>query len=144
MSENSKTEWKDHTFKPREGCEKVGRCCNHCHAEEQCALPAALRSNCGPGAPRRRTSAADFRKPLRFTAAHAEFLEEHGRRRARSAHRTPMYSTTRRILIAPETRRYQPRLQRSAPRLEISARYNCTTAPERVAWVQVSCVLRPS
>jgi hypothetical protein len=61
------------------------------------ASPAALRSNCGPGAPRRRTSAADFRKPRQWAAAHAEFFEKSMAAGACSARRSPMYSTTRLI-----------------------------------------------
>ena len=36
--------------------------------------------NWGPGAPRRRTSAANWCKPLRWNANHAAFFAEHGRR----------------------------------------------------------------
>lgn len=36
--------------------------------------------NWGPGAPRRRTSTANWRKPLQWNAAHAAFASVHGRR----------------------------------------------------------------
>lgn len=36
--------------------------------------------NWGPGAPRRRTSASNWNKPLAWNAAHAEFFAQHGRR----------------------------------------------------------------
>jgi protein gp37 len=36
--------------------------------------------NWGPGAPRRRTSTSNWRKPLAWNAAHAEFFAQHGRR----------------------------------------------------------------
>ncbi|MCW3522077.1 phage Gp37/Gp68 family protein [Burkholderia cenocepacia] len=81
MSENSKIEWTDHTFNPWEGCQKVGPGCDHCYAEARNArFGGGTAVNWGPGAPRRRTSAANWRKPLAWEAAHAEFFATHGRR----------------------------------------------------------------
>lgn len=81
MAENSKIEWTDHTFNPWEGCQKVGPGCDHCYAETRNARFAGGQAvNWGPGAMRRRTSAATWRKPLAWNAAHAEFFAEHGRR----------------------------------------------------------------
>lgn len=81
MAENSAIEWTDHTFNPWEGCQKVGPGCDHCYAETRNARFAGGQAvNWGPGAPRRRTSAANWRKPLAWNAAHAEFFEQHGRR----------------------------------------------------------------
>ncbi|MCA3233730.1 MAG: phage Gp37/Gp68 family protein [Cupriavidus sp.] len=81
MSENSKIEWTDHTFNPWEGCQKVGPGCDHCYAETRNARFAGGQAiNWGPGAPRRRTSPANWRKPLSWNAAHAKFFAEHGRR----------------------------------------------------------------
>lgn len=81
MSENSKIEWCDHTFNPWEGCQKVGPGCDHCYAETRNArFAGGTAINWGPGAPRRRTSAANWRKPLAWEAAHAEFGAAHGRR----------------------------------------------------------------
>jgi protein gp37 len=81
MSENSKIEWTDHTFNPWEGCQKVGPGCDHCYAETRNArFGAGVAVNWGPGAPRRRTSAANWRKPLQWNAAHREFYAAHGRR----------------------------------------------------------------
>lgn len=81
MSENSKIEWTDHTFNPWEGCQKVGPGCDHCYAETRNARYAGGQAvNWGPGAPRRRTSAGNWRKPLAWNAAHAEFFAQHGRR----------------------------------------------------------------
>lgn len=81
MSENSKIEWTDHTFNPWEGCQKVGPGCDHCYAETRNARFAGGQAvNWGPGAPRRRTSASNWRKPLAWNAAHAEFVAAHGRR----------------------------------------------------------------
>ncbi|ABE29873.1 phage Gp37/Gp68 family protein [Paraburkholderia xenovorans LB400] len=81
MSENSKIEWTDHTFNSWEGCQKVSPGCDHCYAEARNARFAGGSAiNWGPGAPRRRTSAANWRKPLQWNANHASFFAEHGRR----------------------------------------------------------------
>lgn len=69
MSENSKIEWTDHTFNPWEGCTKVGPGCDHCYAEARNArFGGGIAVNWGPGAPRRRTSASNWRKPLQWNA----------------------------------------------------------------------------
>ena len=60
---NSHIEWTDHTFNPWEGCTKVSPGCAHCYAEARNQRFAA-GANWGPGAPRRRTSAANWRQPL--------------------------------------------------------------------------------
>ncbi|KVV49684.1 hypothetical protein WK90_01785 [Burkholderia cepacia] len=81
MSENTKIEWCDHTFNPWEGCQKVGPGCDHCYAETRNArFAGGTAVNWGPGAPRRRTSPANWRKPLAWEAAHAGFFAAHGRR----------------------------------------------------------------
>ena len=81
MSENTKIEWCDHTFNPWEGCQKVGPGCDHCYAETRNARFAGSAAvNWGPGAPRRHTGAANWRKPLAWNKAHAEFFAAHGRR----------------------------------------------------------------
>jgi len=81
MSENSKIEWTDHTFNPWEGCQKVGPGCDHCYAETRNArFAGGTAINWGPGAPRRRTSPANWRKPLQWNKAYAEFFAQHGRR----------------------------------------------------------------
>ncbi|WP_354684420.1 phage Gp37/Gp68 family protein [Cupriavidus necator] len=81
MSENSKIEWTDHTFNPWEGCQKVSPGCDHCYAETRNArFAGGTAINWGPGAPRRRTSASNWRKPLAWNANHDAFFAEHGRR----------------------------------------------------------------
>lgn len=81
MSENSKIEWCDATFNPWEGCTKIGPGCDHCYAEARNArFGGGTAPNWGPGAPRRRTSPANWRKPIAWNAAHAEFFATHGRR----------------------------------------------------------------
>lgn len=80
MSENSKIEWTDHTFNPWEGCQKVGPGCDHCYAETRNARYAGGTAiNWGPGAPRRRTSQANWRKPLQWNRD-GSFYAKHGRR----------------------------------------------------------------
>ncbi|MGE8688580.1 MAG: phage Gp37/Gp68 family protein [Achromobacter sp.] len=69
MAENSKIEWTDHTFNPWEGCQKVGPGCDHCYAETRNArFGGGQAVNWGPGAPRRRTSAANWRRPPAWNA----------------------------------------------------------------------------
>lgn len=81
MSTNSKIEWTDHTFNPWEGCQKVGPGCDNCYAEARNArFGGGLAINWGPGAPRRRTSPANWALPLRWNAQHDAFIALHGRR----------------------------------------------------------------
>ncbi|WP_213761750.1 phage Gp37/Gp68 family protein [Caballeronia sp. dw_19] len=81
MSENSKIEWTDHTFNPWEGCQRVGPGCDHCYAEARNSrFGGGTAPNWGPGAPRRRTSPANWRKPIAWNTAHTEFFGTHGRR----------------------------------------------------------------
>lgn len=59
---NSKIEWTDHSWNPWIGCTKVSPGCQHCYAES-----FALRFNAaqwGPQGERKRTSPANWRKPL--------------------------------------------------------------------------------
>lgn len=81
MAENSKIEWCDHTFNPWEGCQKVGSGCDNCYAETRNArFGGGVAVNWGPGAPRRRTSAANWRKPLAWERGHSDFMTLHNRR----------------------------------------------------------------
>jgi protein gp37 len=81
MAENSKIEWTDHTFNPWEGCQKVSPGCDNCYAEARNArFGGGVAVNWGPGAPRRRTSAANWRKPLQWQANAAAFQAAHARR----------------------------------------------------------------
>lgn len=70
---NSHIEWTDHTFNPWEGCTKVSPGCAHCYAEAR-NLRFSGGENWGPGAPRRRTSAAYWKQPLKWNGEAAEFL----------------------------------------------------------------------
>ncbi|MBO4119888.1 phage Gp37/Gp68 family protein [Cupriavidus gilardii] len=81
MAENSSIEWTDHTFNPWEGCQKVGPGCDHCYAETRNArFAGGTAINWGPGAPRRRTSPSNWRKPLAWNDNAGAFMAEHGRR----------------------------------------------------------------
>ncbi len=64
MAQNSEIEWCDHTFSPWHGCTKVGPGCDHCYAESM--NNRFKGGNWGPGAPRRRTSEANWKLPLRW------------------------------------------------------------------------------
>ena len=76
MAENSKIEWTHHTFNPWEGCQKVGPGCDHCYAEARDQRFTG-GAHWGPGAPRRRTSPANWRKPLAWDRAAAAAGERH-------------------------------------------------------------------
>lgn len=62
MAENSKIEWTDNTFNPWIGCQKVSPGCDHCYAEAMMADRYG-RVVWGPHGDRKRTSAANWKKP---------------------------------------------------------------------------------
>jgi protein gp37 len=70
MGANSKIEWTDHTFNPWIGCTHAGPGCDHCYAEVSTAARATSArigaSLWGPGAPRHRTSAGNWKQPERW------------------------------------------------------------------------------
>lgn len=70
MAENSKIEWTDHTFNPWTGCTKVSPACDHCYAEGWAKRYGLVEW--GPHAPRRRTSASNWRKALKWDREAAE------------------------------------------------------------------------
>ncbi|WP_257765334.1 phage Gp37/Gp68 family protein [Burkholderia glumae] len=79
MSENSKIEWCDHTLNPWIGCAKVSPGCDNCYAEHM--MDTRLhRVKWGPDQPRARTSAANWREPVRWDTQHEQFFAAHGRR----------------------------------------------------------------
>ena len=65
MSENSAISWTDHTFNPWFGCTKVSPACDHCYAER---LMDTRMHKVQWGGPRVRTSAANWKMPLRWNA----------------------------------------------------------------------------
>ncbi|KAB2841181.1 MAG: phage Gp37/Gp68 family protein [Burkholderiales bacterium] len=80
MAETTAIGWTDSTFNPWIGCQKVGPGCDHCYAEADFDQ-RKHRAKWGAGEPRSRTSAANWKNPLRWEREHAEFFAEHGRRR---------------------------------------------------------------
>lgn len=76
MSENTKIEWCDHTFNPWVGCTKISPACDHCYAEGWAKRSGSVEW----GGDRRRTTPANWRKPMQWQAKSAEFMAQHGRR----------------------------------------------------------------
>lgn len=64
MSDKTGIEWADSTFNPWMGCTKVSPACDHCYAERDTARFG--RVQWGAGQPRVRTSAANWKKPMRW------------------------------------------------------------------------------
>jgi len=67
MAENSKIEWTDHTFNPWIGCQNVSPGCDHCYAET--LTNRYGWTEWGPHGVRKRTSEANWRKPLQWAKA---------------------------------------------------------------------------
>jgi protein gp37 len=65
MAENSKIQWTDHTFNPWIGCTKVSPGCAHCYAEELMDTRYG-KVKWGKGQKRQRTSAANWKLPLKW------------------------------------------------------------------------------
>jgi protein gp37 len=78
--ENSKIEWTDHTFNPWIGCQHVSPGCDHCYAETQNAFRKWNGGTWGPHAPRKRTSKASWKRPIKWDAEARAFKREQGRR----------------------------------------------------------------
>ncbi len=68
MGEHSAIEWTDHTFNPWEGCTRVSPGCANCYAEARDRRFTG-GAHWGPGAPRRVTSPANWKLPLRWNRA---------------------------------------------------------------------------
>lgn len=66
MSDTTGIEWADSTFNPWMGCTKISPACDHCYAERDTARFG--RVSWGPGAPRVRTSASNWQKPVQWNA----------------------------------------------------------------------------
>lgn len=64
MGTDSKIEWTDHTFSPWTGCTKVSPACDRCYAEGWAKRSGHVKW--GSGQPRRRTSDANWRMPLKW------------------------------------------------------------------------------
>lgn len=66
MGDNTKIEWAHHTFNPWYGCQNVGPGCDHCYAEGWAKRSGLVQW--GAGAERRRSSPANWQKPLKWNA----------------------------------------------------------------------------
>lgn len=66
MSEHTTIQWCDFTFNGWEGCTKLSPGCTHCYAEARNHRFGA--DNWGKGKPRRRTSEANWKLPLKWNA----------------------------------------------------------------------------
>lgn len=73
--ENSHIQWTDHTFNPWEGCTKVSPGCANCYAEAR-NKRWNKGANWGKGAPRRRTSEANWKQPLKWNREAQRIVEQ--------------------------------------------------------------------
>lgn len=64
MGEKTAISWTDATWNPWIGCTKVSQGCAHCYAELQNRRYNWAPDGWGPGKPRRRTSEANWKKPI--------------------------------------------------------------------------------
>jgi protein gp37 len=78
VGEVSKIEWTDSTFNPWIGCTKIAPACDHCYAADMAKRYGWVEWG---NAPRKRTSEALWRTPLKWQRGAAAFFAEHGRRR---------------------------------------------------------------
>jgi protein gp37 len=89
MAENTAISWTDHTFNPWIGCTKVSPGCANCYAATQDNLRKWTPDGWGKGKPRKRTSAGNWKDPLKWNhraspegrgvhyATHGAYLPEH-------------------------------------------------------------------
>jgi protein gp37 len=77
MAQNSKIEWTDHTFNPWVGCTNVSPGCDHCYAESWSKRSGLVKWGNNP---RRRTSEAYWRAPLKWQVSAVTYQIQHGRR----------------------------------------------------------------
>lgn len=77
LAHNSKIEWTDHTFNPWTGCTNVSPGCDHCYAEAWSKRSGHVRWG---NSPRRRTTEAYWKAPLKWEAQAFTFAERFGRR----------------------------------------------------------------
>lgn len=72
MSDSTNIEWCDSTFNPWIGCTKVGPGCDNCYAERSFDIQRKVVS-WGAGNPRKRTSEANWKLPIKWNKA--DFME---------------------------------------------------------------------
>jgi len=75
VSENSKIEWTDYTFNPWMGCTKVSPGCANCYAEALIDRRYG-KAKWGKGQPRVRTSAANWKLPLKWNRWTADIEDD--------------------------------------------------------------------
>lgn len=68
MAENSKIEWTDHTFNTHIGCQEVSAACDNCYARVMNERWGWVEG-WGPHGERKRTSTANWRKPIQWAKA---------------------------------------------------------------------------
>lgn len=81
MAETSAIAWTKSTFNPWIGCTRVGPGCDHCYAESQDSRKRwGGVVHWGPGVPRMRTSASNWKGPLKWNrdAPESEFAGRRG------------------------------------------------------------------
>jgi len=77
MGETTEISWCSSTFNPWLGCTNISPGCDHCYAESWSKRSGLVRWGNNP---RRRTSAANWRKPLEWNEDAPRFQREHGHR----------------------------------------------------------------
>lgn len=73
MSDHTNIQWCDSTFNPWMGCTKISPACDHCYAERDTARFKQV--TWGAGQPRKRTSEANWKKPLTWNKRADVFME---------------------------------------------------------------------
>ena len=79
MAETTGISWTDSTWNPWIGCTKISPACDGCYAERDMANRLKV-VQWGARQPRKRTSEANWRQPLKWQAQAADFMAAHGRR----------------------------------------------------------------
>lgn len=72
MGEKTGIAWTDYTFNPWTGCAKVSPGCANCYAETMAARFPGSFGGWGVGQPRKRTSAGNWRQPLKWNKIAAQ------------------------------------------------------------------------
>lgn len=93
MSENTKIQWADNTFNPWEGCTKVSPGCLHCYADTRAQRFGQVKW--GKGQPRRRTSAANWKLPVKWNREAAQAERDHDADMIEYADRTESWTRPR-------------------------------------------------